>query len=128
MLTFGATDAPDPLQDDARMVHVAAAHLRVPEFAFFRLAHERWFGSVPQDGEIEPYFMLYLYRRRIPPWVRHLARQVIGQSRHRPVDPRDFGARPVLPPPPPPRARQIQAVTLAAFYGGAFVLFTLAAL
>jgi len=113
---------------DARLVRAAAALLRVPEFAFFRLAYQRWFGATPPDTEIEPYFMLYLYRRRIPPWVRHLARQVVGQSRHAPVDPRAFGARPVLPPPPPPHARRIQAVLLAIFYGGAFALFTLAAL
>lgn len=128
MLSFRATNAPDPRDDDARMVHAAATLLRVPEFAFFRLAYQRWFGGSPADAEIEPYFMLYLYRRRIPPWVRHLARQVVGRSRHAAVDPRDFGVKPVLPPPPPRRARQIQAVLLAVFYGGAFVLFTLAAL
>lgn len=128
MLTLRATNVPDPLDDDARMVHVAANLLRVPEFAFFRLAYERWFGGRPADAEIEPYFMLYLYRRRVPPWVRHLARQVIGRNQYEPVAPEDFGARPVLPPPPPRRARQIQAVILAAFYAGAFVLFTLAAL
>lgn len=127
MLPFRAT-APDLRDDDARAVHAAAALLRVPEFSFFRLAYQRWFGETPKDTEIEPHFMLYLYRRRVPPWVRHLARQVTARSREGAIDPREFGALPVLPPPPPRRARQIQAVVLATFYGGAFVLFTLAAL
>lgn len=111
---------------DARRVRRAAALLRIPEFAFFRLAWRRWYGEEPDDRAIEPHFMLYLFRHRVPPWARHLARQVAGEQSTDPVRPEDYGVTPVLPPPPP--ERRAPGLILGAFYAACFVAFTLAAL
>jgi hypothetical protein len=113
---------------DAWRVSRAAGLLRVPEFAFFHLAHRRWFGHAASDAEIEPYFMLYLYRQRVPFWVRHLARQILAAAQGGGVRPEDWGATPALPPPPDPRAERAQALFLALVYGACFALVTLAAL
>ena len=53
------------------------------------------------DGECEPVFMRYLLARRVPPWARHVAREVHERDRERSLVPRDYGVAPVLPPPAP---------------------------
>lgn len=104
----------------------AAGLLRVPEFAFFHLAHRRWFARAASDREIEPHFMLYLYRGRVPFWVRHLARQVLAAAKGGDVQPEDWGATPSLPPLPDPRGARAQALLLALVYGACFALVTFA--
>jgi len=117
------------LERDDGMVRAAAGLLRQPEFAFFRLAWRRWYGHEPGDAEIEPHFMLYLYRRRVPVWVRHLAREVVARARHGPVRAEDYGVAPVLPPPVEGgRERVLAALVLALVYGAGFAVVTLAAL
>jgi hypothetical protein len=113
---------------DAWRVSRAAALLRVPEFAFFHLAHRRWFARAASDAEIEPYFMLYLYRGRVPFWVRHLARQVVAAAEAGAIRPEDWGAVPSLPPLPDGRGARAQALLLALVYGACFALVTFAAL
>lgn len=125
MLGLARPPAADPDDDVGRVRH-AAALLRIPEFAFFRLAHRRWYGDEVDDRTIEPFFMLYLFRRRVPPWVRHLAREVIGAERHGALRPETYGVVPVLP--PPPAESRTPAVVLGVFYAACFVAFTLAAL
>jgi hypothetical protein len=113
---------------DAWCVSRAAGLLRVPEFAFFHLAHRRWFARAASDAEIEPYFMLYLYRQRVPFWVRHLARQVLAAAEGGGVRPEDWGATPCLPPLPNGRGARAQALLLTLVYGACFALVTFAAL
>jgi hypothetical protein len=87
------------LDHDIVAVHRAATLLEVPEFAFFRLAYRRWHGRGVGDRELEPVFMSYLFRRRVPPWVRHLAREVQERSREGVLVPQDYGIEPASPAP-----------------------------
>ena len=124
-----ARTPPVLLDPDTQLVHAAASALRVPEFAFFHLAHRRWYGAPASDAEIEPYFMLYLYRRKAPVWVRHLAREITALARTRPVRPEDYGVVPVLPPPVPgDRGEAVWYLAWAGFYGLCFALIAAAVL
>lgn len=114
------------LDDDAGRVHAAARLLRIPDFAFFRLAYRRWYGDEPDDRTIEPFFMLYLFRGRVPPWVRHLARDVVDRESQGELRPETYGVVPVLP--PPPTGSRIPSLILGVFYAACFIVFTLAAL
>ena len=40
-----------------------------------------------------------LFRRPVPPWVRHLAREVQERSREGVLVPQDYAIEPALPPP-----------------------------
>ncbi len=110
--------------DDASLVHQAAGVLRIHEFMLFMLAYRQWYGSPGEVREIERHFMLYLYRRRAPVWVRHFARQVVARSRQGPVRAQDYGVAPVLPGPPDPRTQRLVGALLAAFYLACFALVT----
>jgi len=127
---LGLPAMPDGLLDeDARMVRHAAAVLQLPEFGFFHLAHRRWFGHPASDREIEPHFVGYLFGRRIPMWVRHLAREVIERSQRGPMTPQDYGVEPVLPRlPVNDPAEPARAALLALVYGACFLLVALCAL
>jgi hypothetical protein len=119
-------DAPE---DDARAVREAAARLRIPEFALFHLAYRRWFGEPASDALLERRFMVFLYGRRVPLWVRHLAREVLASEQTGHELCARFGVQPVLPPRtadgPAERWRRLAP---AAFYAACFVLFTYHAL
>lgn len=116
-------------QADVAQVRQAASLLCVPEFAFFHVAHRRWYGEAAPDRWIEPHFMLYLYRGEVPFWVRHLARAVLREAENGQLAPRDFGATPTLPPPPAAGSGEVlNRLVLAVVYGSCFVLLTLAAI
>lgn len=66
----------EPLDPDIRSVLDAAAMLDITEYELFRLAYLRWYGSIPDDGKVEPHFVAYMFRNVVPPWVRHFARKV----------------------------------------------------
>lgn len=124
-----ATMADGLLDEDARMVRHAAAVLQLPEFGFFHVAHRRWFGDPASDREIEPHFVGYLFGRRVPLWVRHLAREVMERSQRGPVAPEDYGVDPVLPRlPASAPAEHAREALLALVYGALFLLVTLCAL
>lgn len=66
----------EPLPIDARLVLEAAAILQVKEFKVFELAYAEWFGRRPETKEIEPLFVTYMFRTRIPVWVRQFTRKI----------------------------------------------------
>ena len=86
------------LDQDVASVRRAAGLLQIQEFAFFRLAYRRWHGRNAPDRELEPAFISYLFRRRVPPWVRHLAREVQERSDNAALLPQDYGVEPTAPP------------------------------
>ena len=118
---------PGWLDHDVAAVHLAAGLLQLPEFAFFRLAYRRWHGRGVRDRELEPFFMSYLLRRRVPPWVRHLAREVQERSRAGILVPQDYGIEPAAPPPPAVLEERRRQLLLALAWGG-FTAITLSAL
>ena len=118
---------PGWLDHDVAAVHRAATLLQVPEFAFFRLAYRRWHGWGPRDRELEPVFMSYLFRRQVPPWVRHLAREVQERSRQGVLVPQDYGIKPAAPLPNAVVEERRRQLWLALTCGG-LALITLCAL
>ncbi len=124
---FGLAVTPRNLmQEDVQAVARAAALLRIPEFAFFQLAYRRWYGTAARDAEIEPHFAGYMFRGRVPFWVRHLAREVLERHVQEGVRPQDYGVEPVLPEPSGDcPAGKLRPWLLAAVYGGLFLLVTL---
>jgi hypothetical protein len=126
---------PDPTSDlralgraDAALIVGACRLLRLPEFRFFQLAHERWFGRRADDRELEPAFVRFLYGGPAPLWVRHLAREVTGRARFEPVGPETYGVEPILPPAIPERRQRIADLFLALVYGACFITISLIAL
>ena len=79
-------------QADADLVAVAtaAALLEISEFRFFELASERWFGRPASDRLLEAAFDDYMFREVVPPWVRHLARQVLDLAERAELDRESF--------------------------------------
>lgn len=62
---------------DCQFVIQAAGALRLKEFDFFHLAYRRWWGREAQVKTLERSFAAYMFHEVVPPWVRHLTREVI---------------------------------------------------
>lgn len=82
------------MSEDVADVLEAAALLEVTEFEFFRIAHRRWFAAEIGDDGLERHYLPYMFKHRVPPWVRHLAREVIARAEADALDPRDYGVMP----------------------------------
>jgi len=82
------------MSSDVADVLEAAALLEVTEFEFFRIAYRRWFAADIGDDGLERYYLPYMFKRRVPPWVRHLAREVIERAEADGLDPKDYGVLP----------------------------------
>lgn len=79
---------------DVADVLEAAALLEVTEFELFRIAYRRWFGTDIRDRELERFYLPYMFRGRVPPWVRQLTRAVIAAAETDTLDPRSYGVLP----------------------------------
>jgi hypothetical protein len=79
---------------DVADVLEAAALLEVTEFEFFRIAYRRWFGADIRDADLEPHYLPYMFKSRVPPWVRQLARTVIAEAEAEALDPQAYGVLP----------------------------------
>lgn len=77
--------------ENLRLVADTAALLRIREFDLFRLAWQRYFGSRPDDRTLENFFVPYMFRRTLPPWVRQFCRDVLAQENEGRLDPARFG-------------------------------------
>jgi hypothetical protein len=91
------------LPADAERVAKAALLLQIREIDLFRLAWRRWYGADGPEPVIERHFVAYMFRHRVPPWVRHLCRQVIRQALAGRLDRGAFGVA-ELPRREPPAA------------------------
>lgn len=125
MLGFSPQACLDPRR---QVVQEATLLLRIPEFAFFRLAYQRYYGRFATDRELEPDFMGYLLSGRVPPWVRHLARDVHARHADGQTLPQVYGIDPVLPPLPRRSTERRRGLCLALVYAACFMLFTVCAL
>lgn len=79
---------------DVADVLEAAALLQVTEFEFFRIAYQTWYGVAIGDDGLERHYLPYMFKKRVPIWARHLAREVIGKADLGQLDPRAFGVMP----------------------------------
>jgi len=79
---------------DVADVLEAAALLEVTEFELFRIAYRRWFGVDIRDRELERFYLPYMFKSRVPPWVRQLARTVIAEAEAESLDRRAYGIMP----------------------------------
>lgn len=73
-------------------VVVAAAVLGLREYDFFRLAYRRWFGRLPDEAALEAAFSRYMFAQSVPPWARHLSREVLDRRRQGTLDADALGA------------------------------------
>ena len=94
MFGFAAPRRETP-DDGIRLVGAAAALLQIPDFRFFHLAYRRWYGEDATDALIERAFVPYMYRRGVPFWARHLAREVVERAQAGALDPGDYGVHPI---------------------------------
>lgn len=72
----------------------AAALLEITEFRLFHIAYDWWHGSTTSDEAIERYYLPYMFRDRVPAWVRHFARHVIARDEAGDLDATEFGIMP----------------------------------
>lgn len=72
----------------------ATSLLEVSEFEFFKLAYQRWYGVAIGDKEIEPIYLAYMFKEKVPAFVRGFAREVIERANEGEIDPREFGVVP----------------------------------
>lgn len=79
---------------DVADVLEAAALLQITEFELFRIAWRRWNGGAISDGDLERYYLPYMFRSQVPLWVRQLARQVISEAEASGLDPASYGIMP----------------------------------
>jgi len=82
------------MPSDVADVLEAAALLQVTEFELFRIAYCRWHGAAIGDRELERHYLPYMFRNRVPLWVRQLAREVIARAEADDLDPRAYGILP----------------------------------
>ncbi len=68
-----------------------ASLLSVGEFRVFEIAYEQWFGEKGSEDEIERYFVGYMFKDRVPPWVRHFTNRVAQLDKEGTLDPAAFG-------------------------------------
>ena len=88
-----------PLPPDVADVLESASLLEISEYRVFELAHRAWFGAASRAAPLERSFSDYLYRDRVPPWVRAFTRAVVARGREPGFDPAEWGAacRPPAP-------------------------------
>jgi len=79
---------------DVADVLEAAALLEVTEFELFRIAYRRWFGAEIGDDGLERHYLPYMFKGRVPVWVRHVAREVIDEAEREVLDPLAYGVHP----------------------------------
>ena len=77
---------------DCQFVIQAAGALRLKEFDFFRLAYRRWWGREAQEKALERTFAAYMFHEVVPPWVRHLTREVLRCTATGTLNPESLGA------------------------------------
>jgi hypothetical protein len=107
-----------------RLVAEAAGRLELSEIEVFRLAHRWWFGREPAPEALERVFAAYMFRREVPAWARHYARELLGAGEIGPAQARRLGLDRLPGPPAAPRHGGL----IVSAAGAAFLAFFLAIL
>lgn len=82
----------DPdLPEDVSNVLESAALLEVSEYRVFELSYAAWFSGPGEKKVLDRYFFDYLYRDRVPMWVRSFVREIVERARSGHFDPADYG-------------------------------------
>jgi hypothetical protein len=80
--------------DGTEQISRAADLLDITEFRLFQIAYRRWFGRRAGDQRMEWYFANYMFHDIEPPWVRHLAREILEREQAGTLRGIDYGVRP----------------------------------
>lgn len=80
--------------DDVSEVLESAALLDITEFRLFQIAYNWWFGAPASEDHIEAHYIPYMFKKIVPPWVRHFTGQVLKMEAEGGVDPEVFGIYP----------------------------------
>lgn len=84
--------------NDLLLVNAAMRCLDVLEFELFRRAWQFCHGCEPDDRQIEPGFVHYLFTHQAPGYVRHFAWRTLGEA----------AAEWSAPTPPPPPVSDVR--------------------
>lgn len=84
----------EDLPVDVEEVLDVAAHLDIHEFEVFHLAYSWWHGEDSTDAKIEPFFVRYMFKDDVPPWVRQFTRMALRLKEEGRLNARDFGVEP----------------------------------
>ena len=79
------------IPEDVWDVRTVASLLNIGEFRVFEIAFRCWYGKGADEKTIERYFMPYMFKGRVPSWVRHFCRTIIKREADNELDPRDYG-------------------------------------
>lgn len=107
---------------DCQFVIQAAGALRLKEFDFFRLAYLRWWGREAQEKTLERTFADYMFHEVVPPWVRHLSREVIRCIESDTLNPVSLGATLYRHRESPPRLLRLHVAAAGALLLALFLL------
>ena len=91
-LYFDEKNVPPDVWDVLR----AASLLNIGEFRIFELAFKNWFGRQAREKTIERYFIPYMFRGRVPSWVRHFCREIIDLERMHHLDAEYYAFKPEI--------------------------------
>jgi hypothetical protein len=119
-----ADNARNETGEPERLVAEAAGRLELSEIEVFRLAHRWWFGREPAPEGLERTFAAYMFRREVPAWARHYARELLGAGDIGPAQARRLGLDRLAGPPPAPRYGGL----IVSAAGAVFLVFFLAIL
>jgi len=108
--------------DPTDLVTAAAGRLELSEIDLFRLAYRHWFGEEPDGRALERIFAAYMFRRAVPAWVRHYAREVLALRRIGPAEAGRLGLDRLPGPPPAPRHGRLVVAATGAVFLAFFVL------
>ncbi len=105
------------VNSDCQMVMAAAEVLCIKEYDFFRLAFCRWWGRDANEKALEQAFVTYMFHQIIPPWVRHLGREVLCKQQAGILNPEKMGATiyQIREEPPAPARRYVAVIGGLAF-------------
>ena len=76
---------------DVQDVLMASNLLEIPEYEVFKLSYAYWYGSTPNEDEIETIYIPYMFEGKVPLFVRQFSRRVYAMQAAGDVDKDELG-------------------------------------
>jgi len=75
-----------PLPPDLQTLLDAVALLDITEYRLFELAYEDWYGRPARHKQLEQVFVDYMFKSKVPFWVRRYSRKVLKMAQQQCLD------------------------------------------